>query len=437
MTQESVEQRRSPGGRLDRLHGPLALALVAALAFVLAAWLAVPWAWVPGGHLTPARASTVFTTDQLTRIDAYSWSARLSSWAALAVSVAVVTVLGFTRLGAALVGRLPGGWVIRAVLAAGLVLVAGRLAALPFRWHLHRLALEYGLSRQSAGGWVVDLAKGFLVSWVAMAVLVLVIVGLARRRPHSWHLWGAGVCAGLVVAGSFLYPIVVEPLFNTFTPMTDGPLKSSILELARRDHVPLEDVLVADASRRTTTLNAYVSGIGASRRVVVYDNTLADLSDAQVLSVVAHELTHARYDDVLTGTVLGAVGAISGVGLLAWLLDRRRVLSRSGATSAGDPGVVPLILALVAVAGLLSSPVQNTISRAVEARADRGALTVPIPGLGPQQQRRAFVTMQRRLALQSLSDPSPPWLSQIWFGSHPTVLQRIGLADSLRKVGSR
>src|SRR5206468_3731899 len=109
------------------------------------------------------------------------------------------------------------------------------------------------------------------------------------------------------------------PLFNHFTPLPDGELRTQVLALAEQEHVRVDDVLVADASQRTTTLNAYVSGFGSSRRVVVYDNLLDDLDRREVLSVVAHELGHARHDDVLTGSVLGAAGALVGVGLLALL----------------------------------------------------------------------------------------------------------------------
>jgi STE24 endopeptidase len=214
----------------------------------------------------------------------------------------------------------------------------------------------------------------------------------------------------------------VEPLFNSFTSLPAGPLRTEILALARTEHVPVDDVLVADASRRTTTLNAYVSGFGSTRRVVLYDNVVTTLPRAQIEMIVAHELGHARHEDVLVGTVLGAVGAAFGVGLLGWLLGSRRLLRRAGAQGPGDARVVPLVLALAAVGAFVASPVQNTISRAVEARAD-------LTSLQATGDPATFVAMQRQLTLSSLADPTPPWFSQFWFGSHPTVLQRIGLAE--------
>jgi STE24 endopeptidase len=234
------------------------------------------------------------------------------------------------------------------------------------------------------------------------------------------------VLGALVMVGSFVYPVLVEPAFNQFTPLQHGPLRTEILQLADREHVDLHDVLVADASRRTTTLNAYVSGFGSTRRVVLYDNVVHDLPRAQILSIVAHELGHAHHNDVLVGSVLGGLGAALGVGLLglavAWLRD--------GPGGMGDPTVVPLVLALVAIATLLSSPVNSGLSRLIETRAD-------VASLHATRDPEAFVEVQRELDLHSLSDDPPHW-SHIWFGSHPTTLERIAIAEQLgRQMGVR
>src|SRR6185312_7242543 len=111
----------------------------------------------------------------------------------------------------------------------------------------------------------------FLIDAGLTALALLLLVGLARRAPRTWWAWAAGAAAVLVVAGSFLWPVFVEPAFNSFTPMAAGHLRTDLLELARRNGTPVDDVLVADASRRTTSLNAYVSGFGSTRRIVVYD----------------------------------------------------------------------------------------------------------------------------------------------------------------------
>lgn len=402
----------------------LAVAAVAGVAFVVVAALVVPWHWLPGGHVEAVPAADVFSPAEIARGEHVSGLLRHAAWGNVVVGLLVAGILGFTRLGSAVVARIPGWWWVKVSLGTLMVTVVGALASLPLEWSGQRVEISEGLSHQDWGSWLADRALGLAVTWVFTAVALVVVVGLARLAPRSWPLWGALAAASLALAGSFVYPVLVEPLFNHFTPMKAGPLRTDIYRLAAREHVHLDDVLVADASKRTTTLNAYVSGFGSTRRVVVYDTLLTGLPQAQVEAIVAHELGHAKHDDVLTGTVLGALGAAFGVGLLGVVITRRGVLRRVDVTGLGDPRVVPLLLALSVVGSLMASPVQNTISRAIEARADRTSLEAT----GDPQ---TFVEMQKQLALRSLSDPTPPAWSQFWFGSHPTTLQRIGMAQSV------
>ncbi|SDR87012.1 STE24 endopeptidase [Nocardioides scoriae] len=399
------------------------LAVASLVLFVaLAAWL-VPWSWVPGGRPVAVRPDEVLTASQISRAETYAALQRHLGWASLATSTVVSLVLGLTPLGARVVARIPGRWWVRALLATFLVLLVGRLATLPFALLSRRHALAYGLTDQALAGWLRDRAVQLGVSWVYAALVVLLVVGAARRAPRQWPVVVGTVAATLVVLGSWLYPLAVEPLFNRFVPLPDGQLRSRILELAREEGVPVSDVLVADASRRTTTLNAYVSGLGSTRRVVLYDNLVEGVPQRETLVIVAHELGHARAHDVAIGTGLGAVGVLFGGGLLGVVL-RRRLLGRAGATSVGQPEVVPLVLALVAVGTLLASPVQNTVSRAIEARADRASLAAT-------GDERGFEEVQVQLAVRALADPAPPAWSQFWFGSHPTLVQRIGIARAL------
>jgi STE24 endopeptidase len=394
----------------------------------LLAWVLVPWQWVPGGRLVPAAADALFSPVQLARAERYAAIQRALGWTSYFGSLGLLLALGLTGLGSRMLRRVgPRRWWLAVPVGAGLVLLLQRLMTLPLAIGSHAVDLHFGISRQGWAGWTVDVAKSLLVSWLATSLVLLVIVGFARRSPRWWFAWAAGAALVLSVAGSFLYPVVVEPLFNRFTPMQAGPFKDSIFRLAGREGVDIDDVLVADASRRTTTLNAYVSGFGSTRRVVVYDNLLRDLGPTEARVVIAHELGHAKHDDVLLGTGLGAVGSVGAVALLALLLDSERLRRRSGVTGPGDPAVVATVLALAAAGTFLVSPLQNTVSRAIEARADRTSLEAT----GADA---AFVRMQRELALTSLADPTPPALSQFWWGSHPTVLQRAGLPRSLREA---
>ena len=258
---------------------------------MLVAWLRVPWQWLPDGQqITPVSPSEVFTHAQLVRADDYASAQRTLSLTSYAVSLLVTFVLGFTPLGARLLGRLRGWWWVRVTLGCFLLLLLGQVVTLPLALLIRRNALRAGLTNQNLADWLRDDLVGLLVSTAFTAIGALVLIGLARRLPSIWPLCAGVLSALLVVLGSFVYPLVVEPLFNTFTSLPTGSLRTSILRLADVEHVQIDDVLVADASRRTTTLNAYVTGFGSTRRVVLYDNLVNDLEPAEIESVVAHEL---------------------------------------------------------------------------------------------------------------------------------------------------
>jgi STE24 endopeptidase len=404
---------------------PWLVALVGGVGFLIMAAILVPWQPVPGGMPSPAPVGDVLTPEQLARAEDYAGTTRLIAWASLAVSLAVSCLLGFTSLGTRLLGRRRLPWPVTVVALVTVVLLIGRLATLPFGWVLQRRRVDYGLSTQSDAAWLLDQLRELGVAVVGTSIALLVLVGCARHWRTWWPVIAAAVSAVLVLLGSFVYPLLVEPLFNDFTPMPNGELRTQILRLADEEGVAVDDVLVADASRRTTTLNAYVSGFGGTRRVVVYDNLVDDQPEDQVLSVVAHELAHAKHDDVLVGTVLGAFGAVFGVGVLAGVIGTAGVRRRAGVSGMADPRAVALVLALLAIGTVLASPVENGISRRIETRADVEALEVT----GDPE---AFIALQRALAVRSLSDPSPPAWSQFWFGSHPTPAQRVAIAEQER-----
>jgi len=406
--------------------------LLAALAVALA--VAVPWTPLPGADLQPDAARD-FTAGQIAREVAFHDALRPTSYASLLLGLVVVSVLGLTRLGVRLVRAvarpLGGGWVWQVLLGTLAVTVVVRLVTLPLRARNETVLRDYGLSTQTWGSWSLDVLRSVLVDAGLSALALLALVGIARVARRTWWAWGAGATAALVVAGSFAYPLVVEPVFNSFTSLPAGPLRTEVLELAERDGVPVDDVLVADASRRTTALNAYVSGFGSSRRVVLYDTLVEQSTPEQVALIVAHELGHADEDDVLVGTLLGALGVAAAVCGLAVLLSWPPVLRRSGADGMHDPRVVPLVLALVAVGSLVVAPASNLVSRRIEARADVHALDLT-------RDPQTFADSQRRLALSNLSDLDPHRLAYALFATHPSPTERLAMArewDRLRGGG--
>lgn len=405
----------------------LVAAAVLGLAFVLVTVLGTPWEVLgePAGGATPVDPTGGLAPAELSRAEAFAAAIRPASLAALVLGLAVSAVLGLTRLGSRVVlaaGKPLGGrWAAEVVLGVFALAVIGRLVTLPLSAYGEVVRHRYGLSIRGWGLWIRDVAVSTGIDAGLTALGLLALVFLARTAPRTWWAWGAFGAAGLVVTGSFLWPVVIEPAFNRFESMPAGQLRTDLLALAAENGTPVEDVLVSDASRRTTALNAYVSGFGSTRRIVVYDTVLDRLPDAEIESIAAHELGHVATDDVLTGTLIGALGAGVGVAVLGWVLSPR-LLRRAGAESVGDPRVVPLLLFLVAVGGLVSAPVQNLVSRHVEARADVHALDLT-------EDPVSFIDMQRLLATRNLSDPDPPGAWQWLFGSHPTLAQRVALAE--------
>jgi STE24 endopeptidase len=415
-------------------------ALVAAVLFGAALLLVVvlrtPWTVLPTppGGPAPVDPTAGLPADVVDRAHSFAAAIRPASLAALVLGLAVSAVLGLTRLGARLVravaAPLGGGWAWQVLLGTLLLLVIGRLVTLPLAVYGEVVRHRYGLSTRSWWLFARDVTVSTAIDAGLTAAGLLVLVLLARRAPRSWWAWAGVGAAALVVVGSFLYPLLVEPAFNRFSSLPAGELRTDLLDLARDNGTPVRDVLVSDASRRTTGLNAYVSGFGSTRRIVLYDTVLDELPDEQIESIVAHELGHVANDDVLTGTLMGALCAAAGVAALGWLLSWTPLLRRSGAAGAGDPQVVPLVLLLLSVGTLAATPVQNLVSRHIEARADVHALDLT-------QDAATFVQMQQRLAETNLAEPDPPAAWQWFFGNHPTTAERVALARDWDRLGDR
>jgi STE24 endopeptidase len=266
---------------------------------------------------------------------------------------------------------------------------------------------RWGLSTQSSGGWALDRLKAFAVGLVLTSAAMVGLLGSSRLFPSWWPAVAAPAAAGLVLLLVFVAPVVLEPIFNRVRPLDDSELAGALRSLAQRAGVPVRDVLVADASRRTLKHNAYVSGIGRTRRVVVFDTMLAEAARAELEFVVAHELGHRRHRDVVKGTLIAMAGAAVAV-LVAWPLDP-------------TPRGIPLLLLVWGALELASLPVATAFSRRLERRADSFALELTHD---PAALEAAF----RRLARANLADLDPPPLVYSLLFTHPTPAERIAAA---------
>jgi STE24 endopeptidase len=348
-------------------------------------------------------------------------------WALLGVAVdlALLAAVALTDPGRELVGwaaGLAGGWAPgRVALATVAVSAVRALARLPFSIRAFRQDVRAGLATQRLPGFLRDWLKARAV-WLVLTVLwVAGLVLAARWQPPGWP-WVAALAAALLVAVlALLGPVLIEPLFNRFTSLAPGELRDRLLQLATRMRVPVRDVLVADASRRTTRVNAYVSGLGRTRRVVVYDTLLRSGVHDELALVVAHELAHVRHRDVLWGTVATAAAAAAAVLLAVVLFDLQAVRDLLAVDGLGDPLAAPGLLLLVAAGGLLAAPVANLVSRWSEATADWVALEVT-------GDATTAVAVERRLALENRADLRPNRLLVALFSSHPPTMARIAQA---------
>ncbi|MEV0820247.1 M48 family metalloprotease [Nonomuraea rubra] len=413
------EEMPLTGGDGGTRAAAIALVLLG-LVIVAVAAFSTPWQVLTSGPPDPARD---FSAAQIARAQAFDAATTLPSYLSLALTIIIAGILVATPFSARALGRLRGPWWLRVVLGTLVITALVELIRWPLGIWVETILRDYGLSTQDWAGWAGDRLKNLGVEVFLVCVMLLALVALARKVRRWWIPAAVGAFA-LTVVTSFVYPVVFEPLFNDFSSMRQGPLRTNLLDMAARDGVPVEDVLVADASRRTTALNAYVSGFGATRRIVVYD-TLLRAPQREVELVVAHELGHAKYDDVLYGTVIGALSA--GFGAIALFLVLKPLRRRTGVTSISDPRAVGVVMGLMTIGSLIMGPAQNVISRHIEARADVHALDLT-------GDPATFIAMQKRLAITNISDLSPDAVEYVLYASHPSGPERIAMARAWAKL---
>jgi STE24 endopeptidase len=347
------------------------------------------------------------------------------AYGGMAVYVAAILVLGFSGLGSGLVhaaGRLAGGgWIATAVLGAAALRVLLWLLDLPFSLWRERIDRAWGLSTRTRRLFWFDALRGLLLGAVLFAAVALGFFAVTRAAPGRWALIAGACGVALVFVLSFLVPVVIEPLFNRFRPLAAGTLRERLTGLAEQAGVRVRDVLVSDASKRTTADNAYVSGFGRTRRIVLWDTTIEHCGEDEIASVAAHELGHAKRQDVVAMTAVGALGAVVSVAVLAWALGVTALRDAADASGAQDPRALPLIVAVATVLGMLGGPALNALSRRIERRADQFSLDVT-------GDPAAMVATWRRLGVGNIADLDPHPLRVLLFATHPPIAARLAHA---------
>jgi STE24 endopeptidase len=375
------------------------------------------------GLIEPAavEVQAYFSAAELDRAEGYRSVQRLLGLAGLGLGGATLAVLALRppELARRLIER-AGRRPIRgaAAVGAGLVLVL-TVVELPLAAVSHERAKDVGLATQDWLPWLGDKAKSTGIEALFAAGGAALALGLIRRFPRGWWAPAAAGAVAIGVLTIYLFPILVDPLFNDFERLPAGKLRSDVLELSERAGVDVGEVYRVDASRRTTAANAYVGGIGHTKRVVLYDNLLEGFPPEQVRSVVAHELGHVKNRDVPRGLLWLALVAPAGMFLGQQLA---RHVRREGWERPGPEALPALALSLALVSFALGAG-SNVLSRQVEARADAFALELT-------DDPAAHIALEQRLSVTNLGDPDPPALLHALFGTHPTTIDRIGIGEA-------
>ena len=370
-----------------------------------------------GPEPVPVDPRAYFSAAQLERADAFRSGQRWIFLAQTAIGLGVLVLI--VRRPPRRLTDLPRPLLAGAATAAAISL-AGLAAQLPLSVVARERAKDVGLVTQDWVGYAGDVAKGAGIgAAIAAAGGALFVLGL-RRLGERWWIAGAVIVVAYGAAMTYASPVVLDPLFNDFEKLPAGELRSDVLRLAREAGVDAGEVYEIDASRRTTAANAYVAGVGRTKRVVIYDNLIKDFTPAETRLVVAHELGHAHYHDLRNGLIWVASSRLPGMWALAELTRRL------GGTASAGARAVPAVALGIAIVVPVTTIVSNQLSRAVEARADAFALELT-------NEPETFIGFQRRIAVQNVSDVDPPAAWSFLFGTHPTTMQRIGMGEAFER----
>jgi STE24 endopeptidase len=292
------------------------------------------------------------------------------------------------------------------------------VARLPLDAVSQSRARDVGLSTQTFSAWLGDKGRAGGIAAVLAALCGGTAVALSRRLGRRFWIGGSVLVVPGAIVFTWLAPILLAPIFNRFEPLPEGRTRSEVLALAERAGVSIGEVYRVDASRRSTGLNAYVDGLGTTKRVVIYDNALRGLRPSELNSVVAHELAHQQEDDILRG--LAFLTLVAPLGVFFVQLSAQALSARTGDDIRTPAGLPALTLSLAAASFVLGVP-GSQLSRAIESRADAICLELT-------RNPAALIDLHKRLAISNVGDPSPPKILHFLFGTHPTTMERIGSA---------
>jgi STE24 endopeptidase len=348
---------------------------------------------------------------------ARGWLGLISNTVGTALILALILSGALGRL-EALIGAISVAELWRAILLVYAVSLLFGLVSLPGSIYAQFvIEARFGFNRTTPRLFLLDLMKGLALS-LAVATPLLILLFLLVRATPLWWLWAFVGLSAFQLLMVLLYPRLIAPLFNRFTPLPEGPLKDKIEELARRLRFRTRGIYLMDASRRSEHGNAYFTGLGRSKRIVLFDTLIRSLTPEQAAAVLAHEVGHERKRHTIWRLVLSLLASLAGFWLLHWGLSWNPLFQAFGFTAASLPAAVVLLLYFSEPLAMLLKPLASWGSRRQEHAADRFAFREA--GCG-----EAFVEALIGLSRRNLSNPTPhPWAS-FYFATHPTVVERI------------
>jgi STE24 endopeptidase len=323
---------------------------------------------------------------------------------------------------------------VQALIFVPLFMLTLTVLGLPMDAYQQHISREYGLSVQGWGSWFGDVAKGQAVSLIILTLAIWGITTLIRKSPRRWWFYTWLIAVPFLIFLIFLAPLIIDPLFNNFEPLdkSNPQLVDAIEQVTKRGglEIPRDRMFLMKASEKVTTLNAYVTGFGPSKRVVVWDTTIKNATTPETLFVFGHEMGHYVLNHVVIGIAATAVGLFIGFYLLYrianWAFPRFQ--QRWHMRELNDWAAVPMLFLIFSILCLVSQPIGSAFSRQLEHNADIYGLEVT-HGINPNSQEAAAHAFQV-LGELSLSYPYPSRFVVFWYADHPPIRDRVPFAHN-------
>lgn len=280
---------------------------------------------------------------------------------------------------------------------------------------------QYGLATQTFGPWFSEQIKELIISLIALSIALVILYAVFRRAPRTWWIWGTIVAIGLQILLSFIAPLYIEPVFNTYKPLTDPKLRDPILAMANANEIPVRQVFVVDQSRQTTRISANVAGFFGTTRIALNDNLLKQCSLPEIRAVMAHEMGHYVLNHNMKLVMDQGILYLLVFGLTARFFDlaNRRWGNKWGVSGIGDPAGLPLLGLILSALFFVLTPISNTSTRVAEREADAF-------GLNTAREPTGMAKIALKLGAYRKLNPTP--MEEAIFFDHPSGRARIRMA---------